>query len=72
MVAETSRGSDVSGLEQNAAAWLPTHDPETKLQILTYLTRAAASGLDPIAALQGNLVAWFGSSAGAALPPGPK
>ena len=69
MVAKTSRGSDVSGLEQNAAAWLPTHDPETKLQILTYLTRAAASGLDPIAALQGNLVAWFGSSAGAALPP---
>jgi hypothetical protein len=69
MGAEASRRSDILGLEQNAAAWLPTHDPEAKLQILTYLTRAAASGLDPIAALQGNLVAWFGQMAGATLPP---
>ncbi|MDD2743305.1 MAG: TniQ family protein [Rhodocyclaceae bacterium] len=69
MAAEASGRSDLFGLKQNAAARLPTHDPEVKLQILSYLTRAAASGLDPIAALEGNLVAWFGSNAGAALPP---
>jgi len=69
MAAEASGRSDLFGLKQNAAARLPTHDPEAKLQILSYLTNAAASGLDPIAALEGNLVAWFGSNAGAALPP---
>jgi hypothetical protein len=68
MAAKASRLSDIFGLKENAAAWLPTHEPETKQQILAYLTDAAASGLDPIAALNQNFHTWFGKSAGAALP----
>lgn len=68
MQPQSSFAADELALQHSAEAWLPTHDPQAKLQILAYLQRAAAAGGEPITDLCAALDAWFGPGAGAALP----
>lgn len=55
-------------LAREAQIWLPTTDNLASERILNFLRQAAASSLDPIAALRDGLGIWFGEHAETALP----
>jgi hypothetical protein len=55
----------------DAAAWLPSADPDTQQHILGLLTAAAVTGTEPIVTLRDGLRRWFGAAAPAMLPRSP-
>ena len=55
----------------DAAAWLPSADPDTQQHILGLLTAAAVTGAEPIVTLRDGLRRWFGAAAPAMLPRSP-
>ncbi|HKM61553.1 MAG TPA: TniQ family protein [Acidisphaera sp.] len=58
-------------LLSDVESWLPSTDPASRRRILDLLTRAAATGADPIATLRDGLRQWFGTGAPAMLPRSP-
>lgn len=58
-------------LRSDLESWLPATDPASRRCILDLLTRAAATGADPIATLRDGLRQWFGTRASAMLPRSP-
>lgn len=58
-------------LRSDLESWLPATDSASRRCILDLLTRAAATGADPIATLRDGLRQWFGTRASAMLPRSP-
>ena len=50
-------------LARDAAAWLPTEDPDAGRAIIGWLGLIAGTGVDPVAALREALPRWFGAAA---------
>ncbi|HUB12516.1 MAG TPA: TniQ family protein [Acetobacteraceae bacterium] len=50
-------------LARDAAAWLPTEDPDACRAIIGWLGLIAGTGVDPVAALREALPRWFGAAA---------
>jgi len=50
-------------LARDAAAWLPTEDPDACHAIIGWLALIAGTGVDPVAALREALPRWFGAAA---------
>ena len=55
-------------LARDAAAWLPTEDPQARRAIVGWLAMIAGTGVDPIAALREAMPRWFGTAARNLLP----
>jgi hypothetical protein len=58
-------------LRSDVESWLPATDSASRRCILNLLTRAAATGADPIATLRDGLRQWFGTGTSAMLPRSP-
>ncbi len=61
----------IDRLSCDAAAWLPSADPDTQRHILGLLAAAAVTGAEPIVTLRDGLRRWFGAAAPVMLPRSP-